>query len=220
MSFVYRHDTSVERQVFLLACVWDAKGLVDGPSRAQVAQFVGRAEMDGQWTPVSLPGGGGREVDDENIIDLLFSSLQQRSYIDSVRHMSRLDRDGNGVERQAFLLACVWDDLGMADGPTLSQVERFMILAEASGQWTPEVTGFESPPMEDESSDIMDLLHVSLQTKRARSVSSTVRCKAPDENEHGPRGTRCLHSVVGEARAPLGIHFCAHHMQMWTTPDM
>jgi hypothetical protein len=201
MSFLYRHETSIERQVFLLARAWQKKGLVDCPTRPQVARFVVSAVTD---------GAAGV---DAKVVDLLHESLQERSYIDSVGMMEDLDRDGNGVERQAFLLACVWDDRDLADGPTLPQVSMFMHMAEAEGQWTPEQTKEEG----NEYNEIAARLHESLQLKRPRSQpSTTTRCKAVDYvDTELQQDVRCVGPVMGERSAPLGIHFCVSHISCW-----
>lgn len=202
MSFLYRHETSIERQVFLLARAWQKKGLVDCPTRPQVARFVVSAVTD------------GAAAVDTKVVDLLHESLQERSYIDSVGLMEHLDRDGNGVERQAFLLVCVWDDRDLADGPTLSQVDMFMHIAEAEGQWTPEQTKEEG---DNEYNEIATRVHESLQLKRPRSQSSATRCKAVDymDTELQEQEVRCVHPVIGEKGAPLGIHFCVGHISCW-----
>jgi hypothetical protein len=208
MSFLYRHESSIERQVFLLARVWQVKGLVDSPTLSQVSRFVSRAVDEGEW----VPSTGG--AIDTKIVDLLHTSLQERAYIDSVGLMGQLDRDGNSVERQAFLLACVWDDRSLADGPTLSQVERFMEQAENEGQWTPEEERTDNAS--DAFHDIAILLFENLQFKRPRSQQhSSSCCKAVDYIEGEGNEVRCVHPIIGEKCAPLGVHFCVHHISCW-----
>jgi hypothetical protein len=98
-----------------------------------------------------------------------------------------------------FHLTCVWDDKGLADSPALSQVVRFMERAVEDGQWVPDsrrgVYQF------GEYQAVASRLHERLHCQRERST----RDVANDLH-------RCLQPVVGETRAPLGIHFCASHI--------
>jgi hypothetical protein len=152
------------------------------------------------------------------------------------RHASMADRDvvdheKGVVERQAFLLACVWDDKGLADRPTISQVTRFMHCAEMEGQWTPERScsprGVFELTFDDDQDTIRDLLHHTLQSKRPRSMMTrTSRCVSCEDayaasDAHGDvhEDMRCLCPVLGEARAPLGMHFCAKHICVRETPE-
>jgi hypothetical protein len=117
-----------------------------------------------------------------------------------------------------FHLTCVWDDKGLADSPALSQVVRFMERAVEDGQWVPDsrrgVYQF------GEYQAVASRLHERLHCHRERSTPMARRCKSHETPPPASSQTwdvandlhRCLQPVVGETRAPLGIHFCASHI--------